>query len=139
MKKLISILVALVMMTAMSVTPLVAAGSTGSNVTGKWTSWKKGELPFELKLESSGSTLTGTVRVASGPAVAIYDATMAGSRITFKAVVPNGDGTYPMMFTGRHSGSRIDFKCDVEVNVPGEKTEFGPACVARISVRRAAR
>ena len=27
---------------------------------------------------------------------------------------------------------------DVEVNVPGEKVEFGPACVARLSVRRPA-
>ena len=41
--------------------------------------------------------------------------------------------------TGRRVGNRIDFKCDVEVNVPGEKVAFGLACVARISVRRTVR
>jgi hypothetical protein len=128
MKKLLSILVVLM------VTPLVAAGS---DVTGKWTSTKGAAVPVELELDSSGGGLIGTVRVGSGPAIAIFDGQMQGSRIIFKAVVPDGDGEFQMRFSGRRSGSRIDFKCDVDVNVPGEKTEFGPACVSRISVRRA--
>ena len=129
MKKIVSILVVLM------VTPLVAAGS---GVTGKWTSSKGAPVPVELELVSSGTGLTGTVRLGTGPAIDIFDGKMEGNRIIFKAVVPDGDGEYQMRFSGRHSGNRIDFKCDVDVNVPGEKTEFGPACVSRISVRRAA-
>ena len=129
-KKLVGILIAL------AVTPLLAAGS---DVNGKWTSWKQKDFPLELQLAASGSALTGTVRLGTGRAVGIFDGKVVGEQVTFKAVVPNGDGEYPMLFTGRRAGNRIDFKCDVEVNVPGEKVEFGPACVARISVRRAAR
>jgi len=138
MKKLVSILVAMVMMVMFSmtsVTPLVAAGS---DITGKWTSGK-GPVPVELTLESSGTRLIGTVRLGSGPAVDIRDGKIDGNTIHFIAIVPDGDGEYPMRFSGRRSGSRIDFKCDVDVNVPGEKLEFGPACLARISVRRASR
>jgi hypothetical protein len=130
MKKLVSVLMALM------VTPLLAAGA---DVAGKWTSGKHSIVPVELQLLSSGAALTGTVRLGSGPAVDILDGKVVGHRITFKAIVPDGDGEYPMMFSGRLSGSRIDFRCDVEVNVPGEKVEFGAACVSRISVRRAAR
>jgi hypothetical protein len=130
MKKLVSVLMALM------VTPLLAAGS---DVAGRWSSEKHSTVPVELQLMSSGATLTGTVRLGSGPAVDILDGKVVGHRITFKAIVPDGDGEYPMMFSGRLSGSRIDFRCDVEVNVPGEKVEFGQACVSRISVRRAAR
>jgi hypothetical protein len=130
MKKLVSVLMALI------VTPLLAAGS---DVAGKWTSGKQSTVPVELQLLSSGTTLSGTVRLGSGPAVDIRDGKVVGNRITFKAIVPDGDGEYPMMFSGRLSGSRIDFRCDVEVNIPGEKVEFGAACVSRISVRRTAR
>jgi hypothetical protein len=130
MKKLVSVVLALM------VTPLLAAGS---DVAGKWTSGKHSIVPVELQLLSSGSTLSGTVRLGRGPAVDILDGKVVGNRITFKAIVPDGDGEYPMMFSGLLSGNRIDFRCDVEVNVPGEKVEFGQACVSRISVRRAAR
>jgi hypothetical protein len=131
MNKLIGILIALMM------TSLVAAGR---DVTGKWTSWKQSDFPVEMQLESSGTTLRGTVRLGTGPAVDILDGRIVGDRITFKAMVPDGEGDdrYPMMFSGRQSRGRIDFKCDVEINVPGDKLEFGPACVARISVKRAA-
>jgi hypothetical protein len=129
-KKLVGILIAL------AVTPLLAAGS---DVNGKWTSWKQKDFPLELQLAASESTLTGTVRVGTGRPVDIFEGRVVGEQITFKAIVPNGDGEYPMLFTGRRVGNRIDFKCDVEVNVPGEKVEFGPACVARISVRRTVR
>ena len=130
MKRLVSVLMALM------VTPLLAVGA---DVAGKWTSGKHSTVPVELQLLSSGATLTGTVRLGSGPAVDILDGKVVGHRITFKAIVPDGDGEYPMMFSGRLSGSRIDFRCDGEVNVPGEKVEFGQACISRISVRRGAR
>jgi hypothetical protein len=130
MKKVVSILMVLM------VTPLLGAGP---DVAGKWTSTKQSTVPVELQLVSSGITLIGTVRLGSGPAVDILDGKVERNRITFKAVVPDGDGEYPMMFSGLLSGNRIDFRCDVEVNVPGKKVEFGPACVSRISVRRAAR
>jgi hypothetical protein len=122
---------------ALTMTPLLAAGSA---LTGKWTTWKKTDFPVEMRLESSGTTLTGTVRLGSGPAVDILEGKIVGDKITFKAMVPDGESPdrYPMMFAGRQSGHHIDFKCDVEVNVPGEKLEFGPACVARLSVRRVA-
>jgi hypothetical protein len=120
---------------ALTMTPLLAAGSA---LTGKWATWKRTDVPVEMRLESSGTTLTGTVRLGSGPAVDIIEGKIVGDRITFKAMVPDGESKdrYPMMFAGRQSGRRIDFKCDVEVNVPGEKLEFGPACVARLSVHR---
>jgi hypothetical protein len=129
MKRLVGILIAL------AVTPLLAAGS---DVNGKWSTWKEKDFPVELRLAASGSTLAGTVRLGTGQAVDIFEGKIVGELITFKAIVPDGDGEYTMLFTGRHAGNRIDFKCDVDVNVPGEKLEFGPACVARLSVRRAA-
>jgi hypothetical protein len=130
MKKLVSVLMALI------VAPLIAAGS---GVAGKWTSGKQSTVPVELQLLSSGTALSGTVRLGSAPAVDILDGKVVGNTITFKAIIPDGDGDYPMMFSGRLSGNRIDFRCNVEVNVPGEKVEVGAACVSRLSVRRAAR
>jgi hypothetical protein len=130
MKKLVGILMAL------AATPLLAAGS---DVNGKWSTWKQKDFPVELNLAASGTTLGGTVRLGTGRAVDIFEGKVVGELVTFKAIVPDGDGEYTMLFTGRRAGNRIDFKCDVDVNVPGEKAEFGPACVARISVRRAAR
>jgi hypothetical protein len=129
MKKLVGILMAL------AVTPLLAAGS---DVNGKWSTWKQKDFPVELQLTASGSTLAGTVRLGTGQAADIFEGKIVGALITFKATVPDGDGEYTMLFTGRRAGNRIDFKCDVDVNVPGDKLEFGPACVARLSVRRAA-
>ena len=129
MKKLVGILMTL------AVTPLLAAGS---DVNGKWSTWKQKDFPVELQLAASGSTLAGTVRLGTGQAVEIVEGKIVGERITFKAIVPDGDGEYTMLFTGRRAANRIDFKCDVDVNVPGDKLEFGPACVARLSVRRAA-
>src|ERR1700693_2346634 len=75
MKKLVSVLMALM------VTPLVAAGS---DVAGQWTSGKHSTVPVELQLLSSGATLTGTVRLGSGPAVDILDGKVVRHRITFK-------------------------------------------------------
>jgi hypothetical protein len=129
MKTLVGILMAL------AVAPLLAAGS---DVNGKWSTWKQKDFPVELQLAASGSTLAGTVRLGTGQAIDIFEGKIVGERITFRAIVPDGDGSYTMLFTGRRAGNRIDFKCDVDVNVPGDKLEFGPACVARLSVRRAA-
>jgi hypothetical protein len=87
MKKLVSVLMALM------VTPLLAARS---DVAGRWSSGKHSTVPVELQLLSSGATLTGTVCLGSGPAVDILDGKVVGHRITFKAIVPDGDGEYPM-------------------------------------------
>ena len=130
MKKLVIVLVALMAASLLA---------EGADITGKWTTWKKGDPPVELQLQSSGTALTGTVRLGTLSPLAILDGKVAGSRLTFKALVPDGEDRYPMMFSGRRSGGRIDFKCDVEVNVPGDNVEFGPACLARIAVRRATR
>ena len=140
MKKLIIILVALVAASAASAASAVSAASVladGSDITGKWTTWKKGDPPVELQLRSSGTALTGTVRLGALSALEILDGKVVGNRLTFKAMIPEGDDLYPMMFSGRRSRGRIDFRCNVEVNVPGENVEFGPACLARIAVRRA--
>jgi hypothetical protein len=130
MKKLIMVLVAVMAASLLA---------EGSDITGKWTTWKKGDPPVVLQFQSSGTALTGTVRIGSLSALEILDGKVVGNRLTFKAMVPEGDDHYPMTFSGRRSGRRIDFKCDVEVNVPGENVEFGPACLARIAVRRAGR
>ena len=110
----------------------------GSDITGKWTTWKKGDPSVVLQFQSSGTALMGTVRIGS-LSLEILDGKVVGNQLTFKAMVPEGDDHYPMKFSGRRSGGRIDFKCDVEVNVPGENVEFGPACLARIAVRRTGR
>ncbi len=125
---------AIIVLVALMTASLLA---DGSELTGKWTTWKKGDPPVVLQLRSSGNALTGTVRIGSLSALDILDGKVAGNRLTFKAMVPDGEDHYPMMFSGRRAGGRIDFKCDVEVNVPGENVEFGPACLARIAVRRA--
>ena len=129
MKKLIIVLVALMGASLLA---------EGSDITGKWTTWKKGDPPVVLQFQSSGTALTGTVRIGS-LSLEILDGKVVGNQLTFKAMIPEGDDHYPMKFSGRRSGGRIDFKCDVEVNVPGENVEFGPACLARIAVRRAGR
>jgi hypothetical protein len=129
MKRLIATLIVL------AAIPLLAADS---DVTGKWTTSKGSEVSVQMQLVSSGSLLEGNVRLGTGQPVGIFDGKIVGNKITFKAMVPDGDAQYAMMFSGRRSGRRIDFKCDVDITVPGEKTEFGPACVAKISVKRAA-
>src|SRR3979409_1140354 len=103
---------------ALTMTPLLAAGSA---LPGKGTTWKNTDVPVEMRLESSGTTVTGPVRRGSGPAVDILEGEIVGDKITFKAMVPDGESPdrYPMMFAGRQSGRRIDFKCDVEANGPG--------------------
>jgi len=129
MKKLIIVLVALMGASLLA---------EGSDITGKWTTWKKGDPPVVLQFQSSGTALMGTVRIGS-LSLEILDSKVVGNQLTFKAMIPEGDDHYPMKFSGRRSGGRIDFKCDVEVNVPGENVEFGPACLARIAVKRTGR
>ena len=130
MKKLIIVLVALMAASLLA---------EGADITGKWTTWKKGDPPVVLQFQTSGTALTGTVRIGSLSALEILDGKVVGNQLSFKTMIPEGDDHYPMKFSGRRSGGRIDFKCDVEVNVPGENVEFGPACLARIAVRRARR
>jgi hypothetical protein len=131
MKKLI-----IIVLVALMSASLLAEGSA---ISGKWATWKKGDPPVVLQFQSSGTALTGTVRIAGLSALEILDGKVVGNRLTFKAMVPSGDDRYPMMFSGRRSGGKIDFKCDVEVNVPGENVEFGPACLAHLTVRRSDR
>jgi hypothetical protein len=52
------------------------------------------------------------------------------------SMIPDGDDHCAMRFPGRRSRNRIAFKCEVETNPPGEKTELGPACFQSIAVTR---
>ena len=106
-------------------------------ISGTWIQKNKKSQPqVGMELHAAGAALTGTVRVADDPPIAIRDGRVDGDRVTFKAMIREGDDEYPLMFTGRRSGNRITFKCEVETNVPGEKTELGPACLQSITVIR---
>jgi hypothetical protein len=122
------------------VAPAVAA-ETG--ITGTWATAKKAQPSMVMEFNSTGTTLTGTVRAVEGtePAIvmAVTDGKVVGDSVTFKTTVPDADGSYPMMFSGHRTGNTIKFKCDVEVNPPGAKVAFGPACVQSVTVRRISR
>ena len=108
--------------------------SAAPSISGKWAT--KSPVPVQIELNSSGTTLTGTVRLADEQTFAIVDGRVEGNRVTFKVMLTEGDDHYPLMFTGRRSGDRIAFKCEVETNPPGWKTEIGPACLQSITVTR---
>jgi hypothetical protein len=108
--------------------------SAAPSISGKWAT--KSPVPVQMELNASGAALTGTVRVADEQALAILDGRVEGDRVTFKVMLTEGDDHYPLMFSGRRSGNRIAFKCEVETNPPGWKTELGPACLQSITVTR---
>ena len=105
-----------------------------SPISGKWAT--KTPVQVGMEFQTAGTTLTGTVRVADETPIDIRDGRVAGDRVTFKAMIREGDDEYPMMFSGKRSGNRITFKCEVETNVPGEKTQLGPACLQSLTVTR---
>jgi hypothetical protein len=106
------------------------------SISGKWAAVKKSPVPVRMEFNASGTNLTGIVRVADEQPIEIVDGRVDGNRVTFKAMITEGDDKYPLMFTGTRSGNRISFKCEVETNPPGEKTELGPACLQKITVAR---
>jgi len=110
--------------------------SAEPSISGKWATPKKSPVLVRMEFSTSGLMLTGTVRVADEAALAILDGRVDGDRVTFKALITEGDDKYPLMFSGRRSGNRINFKCEVETNPPGWKTELGPACLQSITVAR---
>jgi hypothetical protein len=110
--------------------------SAEPSISGRWATPKKSPVQVRMEFNASGASLTGTVRVADEAALAILDGRVDGERVTFKALITEGDDHYPLMFSGRRSGNRIAFKCEVETNPPGEKTELGPACLQSITVAR---
>jgi hypothetical protein len=108
--------------------------SAAPSISGKWGT--KSPVPVTMEFSASGATLTGTVRLAEEQGFSILDGRIDGDRVTFKVMLTEGDDHYPLMFTGRRSGNRIAFKCEVETNPPGWKTELGPACLQSITVKR---
>ena len=110
--------------------------SAAPSISGKWAASGKSPVPVAMEFSVSGAILTGTVRLADQPPIAIHDGRVDGDHLTFKAMITEGDDHYPIMFSGRLSRNRITFKCEVETNVPGEKTELGPACLQSLTVRR---
>lgn len=108
--------------------------SAAPSLSGKWASKKP--VHVQMEFNASGATLTGTVRVADELSLPIVDGRVDGDRVTFKAIITEGDDHYPMMFSGRRTGNRIAFKCEVETNPPDRKTELGPACIQSITVTR---
>jgi hypothetical protein len=122
------------------VAPVVAAEN---GITGTWATPKKAQPSMIMEFNSTGTTLTGTIRAVEGtePAIvmAVTDGKVVGNRVTFKTTVPDANGPYPMVFSGHRTGNTIKFKCDVEVNPPGAKVVLGPACVQSVTVRRTSR
>jgi hypothetical protein len=107
-----------------------------SPISGRWVNTAKSGPQVGMEFHAAGASLTGTVRVADDPPLTIRNGRIDGNRVTFKTMIREGDDEYPLMFTGRRSGDRIAFKCEVETNVPGEKTQLGPACLKSITVTR---
>jgi hypothetical protein len=130
----LSVLSVLVALVVSSGSMLSAADSS---ISGKWVQKVKASQPqVGMEFQAAGATLTGTVRVADIPPMAIRDGRIDGDRVTFKAMIREGDDEYPLIFSGRRSGNRIAFKCEVETNVPGEKTQLGAACIQSVTVTR---
>jgi hypothetical protein len=109
--------------------------SAESPISGKWVT-KKSQPQVGMEFQTSGTMLTGSVRLADDPPIAIHDGHIEGNRLSFKAMIREGDDEYPLIFSGQRSGNRLKFKCEVETNVPGEKTQLGPACIQSISLTR---
>ena len=107
-----------------------------SRVDGTWKTTAKKAPAVTMQFKSSGATLTGTVRLNDQVTVDVLEGHVVADRVTFRAMIPEENDSYPMTFSGRRSGEMIHFKCDVEVNPPGDRTTLGPACVQDITVRR---
>jgi hypothetical protein len=108
-----------------------------AGVTGTWSTPKKVQPRMVMEFKATGTTLTGTIRPDGAPEpLEILDGKVVGDHVTFKANISEADGHYVMMFSGRRAGNRITFKCDVEVNPPGEKVALGPACAPKVTVTR---
>ena len=123
------------------IAPIVLSGSllaaSNTPISGKWVQAGKSQPQVGMEFHADGATLTGTVRLADAPPIAISNGRVEGDRVTFKAMIREGDDEYPLMFSGRRSGNnRIAFKCEVETNVPGEKTQLGAACIQSVTVTR---
>jgi len=124
----------LLVVTVLCGSVLLSAAPSISGISGKWAT--KSPVPVQMELNASGATLTGTVRLSDEQSFTILDGRVEGDRVTFKVMLTEGDDHYPLMFSGRRSGKRIAFKCEVETNPPGWKTELGPACLQSITVTR---
>src|SRR5215467_5342699 len=88
--------------------------SAEPSISGRWAT--KTPVPVRMEFNSSGAALTGTVRLSDEQTFAILDGRVDGDRVTFKVMLTEGDDHYPLMFSGRRSGNRIAFKCEVETN-----------------------
>jgi hypothetical protein len=110
--------------------------SAEPSISGKWASVKKSPVPVRMEFAATGAMLTGTVRVSDSATLTILDGRVDGDRVSFKTMITEGDDQYPLMFSGRRSGNRINFKCEVETNPPGEKTQLGAACLQSLTVAR---
>jgi hypothetical protein len=90
------------------------SGNVGPGVTGTWVT----DAAFPnttLTFTAEGTTLTGSITICRGT-VPLYDGTIAGAVITFKA--KSLDGQRILTVTGKASGSEIVFTREVEV-LPG--------------------
>ena len=87
--------------------------SAQSGVTGTWIIYDFGGAVIDL--QANGAAVTGTVS-RSGDVMTIYDGTVAGNTVTFKAISHGGnrENTY----TGRLNGEQMFFTRSVEV-LPG--------------------
>jgi hypothetical protein len=111
--------------------------------TGKWQI----DLPsaagerWTFDLSVSGQTVTGTVTQGfpefDTASVAIYDGTIAGNEITFKAKSPNGQRI--VSFNGMAHGNEIAFTRTIEVPpglYPGGLGIFGVGGPSKFTAKR---
>lgn len=78
--------------------------------------WEVDETNWAIVLELTGSTLSGKVRQGAQE-FEIYDASVDGATVAFKAKSPDGDRT--ITFTGRIDGDVIAFTRQVEIREGG--------------------
>jgi hypothetical protein len=99
---------------------LPAEAQTGAQ--GTWVTTDFSGVPNLIDLQVAGSRVTGTIS-RNHEVVTIYDGSVAGGVVTFKAVFAGGDRT--ITYTGRPEGGRVAFTRSVAVRPGGSASGTG--------------
>jgi hypothetical protein len=111
------------------------------NATGTWLATGVPYEPWTFQLKQDGTKLTGTIEqngALRGP-VDIYEGTLNGAAISFKAKSP--DGARAITFTGTIKGDEITLNRLTEIITnasPGGTGLFGTNAAPQFTIRRGA-
>ena len=123
---------------AITALPVVPAAQTASSA-GLTGTWVVPDTPWSIVLKQDGATLTGKV-VQGVQEFEIYDTSVDGTTVSFKAKPPVGDRI--ISFVGKVQGDEIAFTRTFEIKpggAPGGAALMGgPAGPSEFKARRAA-